>query len=204
MTLARKNPCDPFYPRNCYLKEIFPPRKATLADPRALDTGREQARKKGRWNGLSKTRLYGIWEKMVRRCTNPRDKKHWEDYGGRGITVCDEWRKSFLVFEEWAWEHGYHPELTLERIDVNKGYGPENCRWASAVEQMLNTRDTGRTYRNLRLSVSRARVVLSRMPDDCIVTITARRDCLPGVQGPEDDYPAVPERERVDTRRNHG
>ena len=204
MALARRNPCDPFYPRNCYLKEFSPPRKVTLADPRAFDTEREQARKKGRWNGLSNTRLYGIWEKMIRRCTNPKDEKHWPDYGGRGITVCNEWKKSFPVFVEWAWAHGYNPELTLERIDVDKGYNPQNCRWASAIEQMLNTQETRKTYRNIRLRVSRMRELLTRVPEDAVVTLIARRDCLPDFNDQEDDYPAIPERERVDTRRNHG
>jgi hypothetical protein len=61
-------------------------------------------------------------------------------YGGRGITVCDEWSTSFMAFNNWAMSNGYHKDLTLDRRDGDRGYEPENCRWATRTQQMGNTR----------------------------------------------------------------
>ena len=91
--------------------------------------------------GKRNTRLYGIWKGMNRRCASPREKSY-RNYGGRGITVCDSWKNNFLAFEEWALENGYSDTLTLDRIDVNGDYCPENCRWLSRKMQNRNTRKT--------------------------------------------------------------
>ena len=89
-------------------------------------------------HGMSGTRIYECWTDMKRRCYNTKNKRY-QNYGGRGIEVCDEWRNDFRAFHDWAMRHGYTDDLTLDRIDVNDNYHPSNCRWLSRAEQMRNT-----------------------------------------------------------------
>lgn len=90
-------------------------------------------------HGGSHTRLYTIWNGMKQRCYG-KTSAVYAYYGGRGITVCDSWRKSFESFRDWAHANGYEPKLELDRIDVNGSYEPANCRWATRQQQMFNTR----------------------------------------------------------------
>lgn len=92
----------------------------------------------------SKTRLYRIYYNMINRCNNPKCSEY-NRYGGRGILVCDEWLKNNESFFDWAYKNGYNKEnseLSLERIDVDGNYCPENCKWITIKEQYNNMRKT--------------------------------------------------------------
>lgn len=82
------------------------------------------------------TRLYSIWKTMRQRCNNPQNYKYAR-YGGRGIEICSEW-DDFAVFRRWAFENGYSPDLTLDRINVDGNYSPYNCRWVNMITQANN------------------------------------------------------------------
>ena len=90
--------------------------------------------------GYSYEKLYGVWKGMRQRCYR-ENSKHYKDYGGRGITVCDEWRGSYLSFRGWALENGYRFGLTIDRRDNDKGYYPDNCHWITHKQQQFNKRD---------------------------------------------------------------
>src|SRR5690606_5453279 len=85
----------------------------------------------------SKTKLYKVWAGMLQRCTNP-NASNYGKYGGKGITVCNIWQKSYVTFKKWALANGYEEGLTLDRVKNNKGYSPKNCRWATSALQARN------------------------------------------------------------------
>lgn len=116
-------------------------------------------------HGMSRTRIYSTWKEMRRRCSNP-NHSDWEFYGGRGITVCAEWDS----FEQFHADMGDRPPgKSLERIDNSKGYSPDNCKWATHTEQVINRRRfknnstgiTGVGYRR-RSNKFRARITIGK------------------------------------------
>lgn len=88
-------------------------------------------------HGMRNTRLYDIWRSMKQRCYNPKTNRY-KKYGGRGITVCDEWKDNFQSFYDWAMSNGYSDDLSIDRIDPNGNYESNNCRWATAKQQANN------------------------------------------------------------------
>lgn len=88
-------------------------------------------------HGMSKTHLYNAWHSMKARCYNKNDVRYAR-YGGRGINVCDEWKQSFDAFKHWALANGYQEGLTLDRINNDEGYYPNNCRWVCTAVQNNN------------------------------------------------------------------
>lgn len=92
-------------------------------------------------HGDGGTRLYQIWINMRTRCENTT-VKFYKYYGGRGISVCPDWSQNYESFRDWAWANGYEADLTIDRIDVNKGYHPDNCRWVTMTTQARNKSST--------------------------------------------------------------
>lgn len=91
-------------------------------------------------HGGVKTRIYSIWHGMRERCRN-KSSKDYKNYGGRGIRVCDEWQ-TFTVFRDWSLNNGYSDDLSIDRVNTNGNYCPENCKFSTPIEQMRNRRNS--------------------------------------------------------------
>lgn len=92
-------------------------------------------------HGLSRTRIYRIWQNMMDRCVN-KSRHNYYLYGGNGISVCDEWKDDFVEFYNWSIENGYSDELSIDRIDSKGNYEPNNCRWVNDEIQANNKKST--------------------------------------------------------------
>lgn len=100
---------------------------------------RESTSKANATHHATGTKLHNEWRAMKARC-NIKSCSNYESYGGRGISVCKEWNDSFEIFKEWSENNGYQEDLTLDRIDVNGNYEPNNCRWVDKKVQARNRR----------------------------------------------------------------
>lgn len=115
---------------------------------------KELAKYKNYSHGMSKERIYKIWSGIKKRCNNIKDS-NYKNYGARGIKVCNDWTKDFMIFYDWAIKNGYKEDLTIDRINVNGNYEPSNCRWISQVEQNRNQRS------NIKITINGKTKLLS-------------------------------------------
>lgn len=126
----------------CSCGSFSVPEGANLRNGHTLSCGcykRDRTSATHRTHGLAGTRVYGLYRDMINRCYRPQVKS-FDCYGGRGISVCEEWRSGFEPFYEWAVLNGYRRGLTLDRIEVNGNYEPTNCRFVTRIESARNTR----------------------------------------------------------------
>ena len=111
-------------------------------------------------HGMTNTRLYRIWSGAKQRCHNSKSQ-YYKRYGGRGITVCDEWLNDFQAFYDWAMSNGYKDNLTIDRIDNDKGYSPDNCRWVSyEIQENNRTNNIIVKYKGQNYTVSQLSRIL--------------------------------------------
>ena len=114
---------------------------------------REISKKVNFKHGFKNTRLYRVWDSMKKRCYNP-NSQGYKYYGGKGITICDEWKNNFKSFHDWAFANGYdenaeYMKCTIDRIDTNGNYEPSNCRWVDVKSQERNRKNNiFITYKN--------------------------------------------------------
>jgi hypothetical protein len=129
-------------------------------------------RAKNTRHGKSKTSEYGIWKKIIARCTDPGET-HFKDYGGRGIAICDRWLQSFEAFHE---DMGPRPsgDHSIERIDNNGPYDPGNCKWATRREQGRNKRSNRRLEHDGKSLIVADWVRITGIPKTIILSRLAR------------------------------
>lgn len=162
----------------CECGKVFSLPTNKLSEQKQQSCGCKTHGKANRKHGMSYHRAYHIWHGMCKRCFDP-DVKAYKNYGGRGITVCDKWKNDFTAFWE-DMQPTYAPTLTLERIDVNGNYSPENCVWATMKEQTRNMR------KNVFIDTPWGRMIVADAADKSGVKRTTFEARLArGVNGPE-------------------
>lgn len=130
-------------------------------------------------HGMTGSRLHTTWFNIKKRCRNP-NCPDYAYYGGRGIDICDEWANSFETFMEWSINNGYNDTLTIDRIDNNKGYTPDNCRWTTPAEQSVNKRN------NIYTSFHGEKIVCYRLSKELGISHRkCKRMILSGMDGDE-------------------
>ncbi len=127
---------------NCGTKKVI--RKSHLLDGGTISCGCYVSNRitrankiNAKYGGLTKSRIYTIYQGMLSRCLKP-STNGYKRYGGKGLSVCKEWLESYLNFYHWAIANGYSDGLTLDRINNHIGYEPSNCRWVTKKEQARN------------------------------------------------------------------
>ena len=104
------------------------------------ETASKNSKESAKYGGESSSqyqRLFRIYRAMIHRCYNKNDSCY-NYYGGRGVSVCDEWKNDYFTFKKWALDNGYNDKLTIDRLDHNGNYEPNNCKWATWTEQQNN------------------------------------------------------------------
>ena len=135
------------------------------------ECARRISAEKRKTHGDFGTRLYSIYYGMITRVYNKNDP-NYKRYGARGVKICDEWAKSYVAFKDWAINNGYSDDLSIDRVDVNGNYCPENCRWATAKMQGNNRRN------NRRLTINGQDKTITEWADEVGLSATAIRNRL--------------------------
>ena len=135
----------------CYCGNVFVTTGKSIRAKSTISCGcykNKVLSKQGKKNGTHKetgSKLYYVWHGMKKRC-NDKNNKGYKWYGGRGIKICDEWLEDYIAFKNWAVSNGYEEGLTIDRINVDGNYEPDNCRWVDMKTQQRNRRNNVKAY----------------------------------------------------------